>query len=118
MRQLNAKDTPLVSSDANYGGVRPKLYTSDSLVSETDKLMVMGEHEEAKLKQFDLDFSSDAFENKLFNEDRWKGWDDERSQHKYERYRVLASYKVKNREIPNPMEYLKKMADLFYVNPK
>lgn len=73
LKALGAKDTPVLYPQLDADT------TQKNLVSETDKLMVMGEHEEDKLKEFDLDFSADAFENKLFDENRWKGWDDERS---------------------------------------
>ena len=56
--------------------------------------------------------------DRLFNEERWKGWDDFRLQHRYEKYRKLASDRVKQGDlIVNPLSYVKKIANYFYVKP-
>lgn len=114
LRSVNAKDTPSLES-LHWS---PKIVDQNaSLVDETDKLFVVGEYEEKQLKQFTDDFSPDVFENQLYKEDRWKNWHNERTQQKHERYRLLASYKVRQSHFPNPMKYLRKMANYFYTGP-
>ena len=114
LKSLNAKNAPSVKTLPHAS---PQIVSPDErLVSDTDKLMLMAKNEERSLNgDIDFDFTAEAFENKLFDEERWKGWDDERSKYRYERYRVLASYRVQNNHAIDPIGYLRRMADLYFT---